>query len=186
MERVRFVFGGNLGKPQAVDFLLEGIMQLSSDETRAEFLIIGDGTEAARVEAFVNSNALDNCRYFKALPRDEYEALLEQQDVGIISLSPDFTIPNFPSRILSYMQMAKPVLVVTDRVSDMGSIVTEEAKCGYFTPSDDLEGFVRTVKQIVAERSLLTQKGINGRKYLEEFYNVGRSVDILCGEESHG
>lgn len=182
-EPVRFVFGGNLGKPQAVDVLLEGIRMLDEQDVNAEFLIIGDGTEAARCEAFIRSKGLGNCRYYKALPRDEYEKLLSEQDIGIISLSPDFTIPNFPSRLLSYMQMAKPVMVVTDRVSDIGAIVTDQAECGYYTPSDDLEGFVRCVKQIVDERDLLPVKGLNGRRFLTENYNVEMSVDILCGDK---
>lgn len=175
---VRFVFGGNLGKPQAIDFLLEGIKALS-DYADARFLIIGDGTEAKRVEKFLETNALPNAEYHKQLPRDEYEAILGKQDIGLILLSPAFTIPNFPSRLLSYMQKGKPVFAVTDRVSDIGKIVSEDAGCGFFAPSDDLAGFVNSVKEICGRRDELAEMGKRGYEFLSKNYSVEISVRLL-------
>lgn len=179
-EIIKFVFGGNLGKPQAVDFLLQGIKELSDEDyKKAEFLIIGDGTEAKKTEAFIKDNSLKNVTYHKQLPRREYEELLGKQDVGIISLSSKFTVPNFPSRLLSYMQMSKPVLVVTDRVSDIGDIVTDKAHCGYFAHSDDIDGFKNTIKNICDNCGELEILGKNGREYLIKNYNVEMSVSLL-------
>lgn len=178
-DKVRFVFGGNLGKPQAVDFLLKGIKALKeAKEDRARFLIIGEGTEAAFVEQYINENGLDNATYHKKLPRDEYEEILNKQDIGIISLSSKFTVPNFPSRLLSYMHKAKPVFVVTDEVCDMGQIVVD-AGCGFFAKSDDIDGFVKAVKEIIEKADSLKAMGQKGREYLIENYNVTLAVKIL-------
>ena len=176
-----FVFGGNLGKPQAVDFLLAG-MEALNDYDRAKFLIIGDGTESAFVEKYVREHKLFHVEYHKELPREEYEEILKMQDIGIVSLSPRFTVPNFPSRVLSYMQMGKPVLAVTDANSDIGEMIVKEAECGFFCPSDDISAFVRTIKEICENRGKLPLLGANGRRYLLEKYSVERSVAIL---ESH-
>ncbi len=175
---VRFVFGGNLGKPQHIDFLLQGIERLKEDK-RAEFLIIGSGTEASRVADFLKEHACTNARYLKELPRKEYEEELEKQDIGIVMLRPDFTIPNYPSRILSYMQRSKPIFAVTDHVTDMRELVTKEAECGFWCPSDDLDAFVNTVKEICQKKALLPQMGRNGHKYMSFYFNVERSVMIL-------
>ena len=178
-----FVFGGNLGKPQAVDFLLKGIEALKDYED-AHFLIVGDGTESGKVAKFIENNKLKNAEYHKSLPRDEYEKLLVEQDVGLVMLHPDFTIPNFPSRILSYMQMGMPMLAVTDRVTDISSTITQMARCGYYSPSNDLNAFVRTVKTICDNKASLKELGENGRKYLEENFDVKLSVSLLekaCG-----
>lgn len=181
---VNFIFGGNLGKPQAVDFLLAGIKALS-DYPKAFFTIIGDGTEACLVESFFRDNNVSNAVYKKQLPRDEYEELLKCQDIGIISLSSRFTIPNFPSRLLSYMQMSKPVLVMTDSVSDIGDVVVNRAGCGYFTPSDDVDGFVSTVKKICDDADSLKELGANGHRYLCENYSVEKSVELLEKASRH-
>lgn len=177
-EIVNFVFGGNLGKPQAVDFLLEGIEKLK-DYNKAHFCIIGDGTESKRVQDFIHSKKLSNAEYHKSLPREEYEKMLKKQDIGLIMLHPDFTIPNFPSRCLSYMQMGIPILAVTDRRSDIGIMVSQLSRCGYYTPSDDLSGFVRMVQTICENKNALEKMGRNGRTYLEDKFDVRRSVEIL-------
>lgn len=177
-----FVFGGNLGKPQGLTFLLQGMEKLN-DYEKAKFLVIGDGTESVYVENYIRDHKLFRVEYHKELPREEYEEILKMQDIGIVSLSALFTIPNFPSRVLSYMQMGKPVFAVTDRNSDIGEMIVKEAKCGFYCPADDVDLFVKTVKEICEKRDELPGLGANGRKYLEENYNVERSVAVL---ESHG
>ncbi len=175
---VRFVFGGNLGKPQAIDLLMEGIRKLR-DFQGARFTIIGDGTEAEKVRSYIKQHKLTNVRFENQLPRDEYEQLLSNADVGLVMLSADFTVPNYPSRTLSYMQMSKPILAVTDRVTDIHALVTYEARCGWWCASDDVDGFVEQIKKIYEERDKLSEFGENGRNYLEENFNVARSVEIL-------
>ncbi len=175
---VTFMFGGNLGRPQAVDFLLEGIKALKDFED-ARFLFIGDGTEAGRIREFIEKEKPRNFILEQQLPRDEYEKRLAEADIGIVSLSPDFTIPNYPSRILSYMQLAKPVFAVTDRATDIHALVTYEARCGWWCASDDVEGFCNTVKKITADRAQFRELGSNGRNYLTEHFDVKRSVKLL-------
>ena len=177
-DKVSFIFGGNLGKPQAVDHLLKGI-ELLKDFEEAEFTFIGSGTEENMIRDYIERERPGNLKLLKELPRREYEELLKKADVGIVSLSPDFTIPNYPSRILSYMQMGKPILAVTDKNTDIRELVTEDACCGYWCYSGDEKAFAGTVKKIVSEKELLSSLGRNGRRYLKEYFNVERSVDIL-------
>ncbi len=175
---VNFIFGGNLGKPQAIDFLLEGIKALR-DNSDVMFTFIGSGTEEEKIRSYIERYSPPNLRLLRELPRREYEEILQDADIGLISLSPLFTIPNFPSRILSYMQMSKPVFAVTDRNTDMGELITERAHCGYWCPSEDPSVFRETVLKIVSEREGLPEMGRRGREYLKAHFNVERSVDIL-------
>lgn len=175
---VNFFFGGNLGQPQAVDFLLKGIASLS-DVKEARFTFIGTGTEEKKIRSYIEEEKPDNLKLLNELPRREYEELLKKADVGIVSLSPHFTIPNYPSRILSYMQTGKAVFAVTDRNTDIRELVTKEARCGFWCPSDDLNGFRETVKRIVSEREKLKDYGMRGREYLIRNFNVENSVKIL-------
>ena len=56
------------------------------------------------------------------LSKKEYDELVMGCDVGLVFLDHRFTIPNFPSRILSYMEYGMPILACTDMVSDVGAI----------------------------------------------------------------
>ena len=56
----------------------------------------------------------------RSLPKADYETIVASCDVGMIFLDHRFTIPNFPSRMLSYMKAKIPILAVTDPNTDVG------------------------------------------------------------------
>ncbi|MCR5775202.1 MAG: glycosyltransferase family 4 protein [Lachnospiraceae bacterium] len=179
--RLRIVFGGNMGRPQDIEGLIAGIKACGN---RAElndvfFFFVGDGSESGKIEDFIKREKPGNFSYRHRLPREEYEQLLNNADAGLISLSADFTIPNFPSRLLSYMQKAKPVLAVVDEATDIDTLITEEAGCGYAVKAGDPEEFVSGIRKLKADRERLAELGLKGRKYFERYFNVGVSVDIL-------
>ncbi len=178
---LRIVFGGNMGRPQDIEGLLSSIKKCGQ---RAElndvfFYFIGDGTESRKIESFVKNIKPANFTYKHQMPREEYEQLINNADAGLISLSADFTIPNFPSRLLSYMQKAKPVLAVTDDATDIGKCITEDARCGHAVRAGDPEGFISGIRWLKANKEKLPELGMNGRRYFEKHFNSGISVDIL-------
>ena len=127
-----FVYGGNLGKPQGVDFVIETIRETKRDDVF--FLVIGSGTEYNRIKKWFENIKPNNAILMKGLPKDDYEVLLRACDVGMLFLHRDFTIPNFPSRLLSYLEIKLPILAATDPNSDVG-ITIENANCGYWVLS---------------------------------------------------
>lgn len=174
-DKVVFVFGGNMGRPQGMDFLIKAILECNKVE-KAFFILVGRGTEREKVKTALsyskNVQVLDN------LPRDEYEQLITSCDVGIVSLDHRFTIPNYPSRILSYMEYAMPVLAATDANTDFKELI-KEAECGYWCESDDTSAFVQSVSSFCENADLRITMGTNGRRYLEEHFCVEKSVEIL-------
>ena len=174
-EKIIFVFGGNMGKPQGMDFLAKGI-QKAAEVDKDFFVLVGRGTERERTKEFLKgcSNAviLDN------LPRDEYETLISSCDVGIVSLDYRFTIPNYPSRILSYMEYAMPVLASTDRNTDFRDLI-EESGCGYWCESGSLPCFVKIVKRFCDDSTERQKMGLAGREYVEMHFSVKKSAELL-------
>ena len=176
-KRLRLVFGGNLGKPQAIDFLMDVIRYDKSPiYDKVEFLFIGNGSESAKVKQICDKR--DNAAFVDFMPPDEYNKVMDSCDVGIVSLDVRFTIPNYPSRMLSYMSMAKPMIACTDPNTDVRELLTEEANCGLWCRSDDVEGFWECIRQLIDDKKRKVL-GMNGRKYLEENFDVSRSVKLL-------
>ena len=101
-EAVVFVCGGNMGKPQAIDFLVQAVIRLK-DEKSIFFLLVGRGSEKEKAKKELNLAKAKNFRLIDNLPRKDYEALIQDCDVGLILLDHRFTIPHYPSRVLSYM-----------------------------------------------------------------------------------
>jgi glycosyltransferase involved in cell wall biosynthesis len=171
-----FLFGGNMGKPQYVDLLSQAITDCKNDK-EIFFIFVGRGTERYKLENTIKSESITNARVIDNLPRHQYEQITKESDVGLIILDPRFTIPNYPSRILSYMEYSKPVIAATDKATDLKELI-EKAECGEWVWSGDIDKFVETIRRF--SKSLLHKEmGSNGRNYLEEKLSLKSSVDIL-------
>lgn len=171
-----YIYGGNLGKPQGIDFLIECI-QKNEQNKDSYFLIVGSGTEFNKINGYFEKVRPTNAKLLKQLPKEDYELLANSCDVGLIFLDKRFTIPNFPSRLLSYMQASMPVLSATDSNTDIGKII-EEGNFGYSCISDDVEEFNDLVVQLSNKR-LQKMMGKNARRCLEENYTSQHSYEII-------
>lgn len=180
IDKKVLVYGGNLGKPQGLDFLLETILETKKKE--AFFLIVGDGTEFQRINAWFEKYAPSNAKVLKRLPKEDYDKLLAACDIGLIFLHQDFTIPNFPSRLLSYIEMNKPILAVTDRITDIGSII-EDNKCGYKVISGNQVEMQKKIALLLNDN--LIELGLNGRKLLFNEYLVDKSYELILNKTKH-
>lgn len=140
-DRKVFVYGGNLGKPQGVPFIID-CLRAEKNNDKVFFLIVGDGTEYDKLEQFEKNEHPANFKLMKRLPKDEYDRMIASCDVGMIFLDHRFTIPNFPSRLLSYMQAGLPVLACTDPNTDIGKIIVEGG-FGWWCESDDVNEFTK-------------------------------------------
>jgi glycosyltransferase involved in cell wall biosynthesis len=173
-DRRVFVYGGNLGKPQGIDFLIEVLEK--ANKLKAHFLIIGDGTEYKKLKNWFDKNKPTNASLFKILPKEEYDRLLGCCDVGLIFLDNRFSIPNFPSRLLSYLEMRMPVISATDKNSDIGQVI-ENADCGISLRSGDIGAMLSAIqKMIVSDLELL---GENAWKLLINDYIIERSYNLI-------
>ncbi|MFD0931594.1 glycosyltransferase family 4 protein [Psychroflexus salinarum] len=174
LDKIVFVYGGNLGVPQGIDFLIETISNLQ--ESEAYFLIVGSGTQYHKLKTWFSKNNPKQATLLSGLPKDEYDKLVAACDIGMIFLDNRFTIPNFPSRLLSYLEMKKPVLAATDINTDIGKTI-EEAKCGFWIEAGNLEGIQQNIKKMCNED--LNAMGEKCWELLERDFLVQYSCQLI-------
>ena len=143
-----FVYGGNLGKPQGIPFIID-CLRAEKDNNDAFFLIVGSGTEYPKLEQFVNDEKPANVKLMPSLPKEDYDRMIAACDVGLIFLDHRFIIPNYPSRLLSYLQAGLPVLAATDPNTDIGKDI-EKAGIGWWCESKDINAFVKCVEKTIS------------------------------------
>lgn len=169
-----FIYGGNLGKPQGIPFLIE-CLNANANRQNCHFLVIGTGTELPRLKAWYEEKKPTSVTVMNGLPKADYDQLVKACDVGLIFLDHRFTIPNYPSRLLSYLENKMPVLCATDPNTDMGRIA-EENGYGYWCESNSVEAFSAILdKMIHSDRKSMGEKGFDFLKanYLvENTYNA--------------
>lgn len=171
-----YLYGGNLGKPQGIDFLIE-CLRSQQNRDDAYFLIVGDGAEFGKLDNYIKAEKPVNVKLMKRLPKNDYDVLVAACDVGMIFLDHRFTIPNFPSRLLAYMQAKIPVLASTDPNTDIGKVITEGG-FGWWCESNSVQGFTKIVDSIGS--SDLKAMGDNAYRVLNEKYSVSESYNIIA------
>lgn len=169
------VYGGNLGKPQGIPFVLECLKKIR-EKKDIFVLIVGDGTEFGKLEEFFLKENPSNMKLLKRLPKEDYDKMIVACDIGLIFLDYKFTIPNFPSRLLVYLQAALPILACTDGNTDIGKKISE-GQFGIWCESDCVENFDTALETLM--KSNLNEMSENALKYLKEQYDVQIAYNII-------
>lgn len=176
-DKVICIYGGNLGKPQGIDFLLE-VLNHNKNRNDVFFVIAGAGTDASKIKTYLDKEAPANVMFKPQLPRLEFDELLYACDIGLIFLDKHYTIPNYPSRLLNYLEFKKPVLMAIDRNTDVGTIA-EENNYGFWVESGELQKFNQKLNALINNQDLRSKMGSNGYHYLLNNYTVDHSYNII-------
>lgn len=186
-----FIYGGNLGVPQGIPFLIE-CLEANKNRTDCHFVVVGTGTYYPFLEKWYNENVNENenekdsqlstlnsnlsVTVMKGLPKEDYDKLVRACNVGLIFLDYRFEIPNFPSRLLSYLENKMPVICATDPNCDMGAIANENG-FGVWVPSNNVDAFTKSVDSILA--SDIQMMGERGFDYLCNNYLTENTYAII-------
>ena len=163
-----FVYGGNLGKPQCVPFIIS-CLKKCADLADVYFVIAGNGTDRYLLEKYMAEEKPAHVKLFGELPKEAYDAMIACCDVGLIFLDHRFTIPNFPSRLLVYMQAGLPVLASTDPNTDIGTVLMNGG-FGKYCESICESNVKRCICEFTQDN--LREMGEKAYLYLESHYGV--------------
>lgn len=170
-----FIYGGNLGKPQGIPFLIQ-CLDANANREDCHFLVVGDGTEYPQMEAWYKAKQPKNVSVFQRLPKEDYDRLVLVCNIGLIFLDYRFTIPNYPSRLLPYLMEKKPIIAATDLNCDTGSIA-EANGYGYWCPSNDVRAFTECVDKML--KSDLVLMGEKGYQFYLNNYTVDHTYNAI-------
>ena len=170
-----FIYGGNMGRPQGIPFLVE-CMRAVKDREDCHFVIVGDGTEYPKLEAFVNECRPKAVSVFRRVSKEDYDRLAEACNVGLIFLDYRFTIPNYPSRLLPYLMSRKPIIACTDPNCDIGYLA-EENGYGFYCTSNSVETFVKTIDNML--NSDIKKMGEKGYQFFLDNYTTQHTFNAI-------
>lgn len=170
-----FIYGGNLGVPQGIPFLID-CLDANAYREDCHFVVVGSGTYYPALESWYQKCQPKSVTVMKSLPKEDYDKLVSACSVGLIFLDYRFTIPNFPSRLLSYLEYKMPVVCATDPNSDIGSIA-EQNGFGYWAPSNSVEAFSNSVERVL--HSDIAAMGQKGYEFLKRNYIIEKTYNQI-------
>ncbi len=89
----------------------------------------------------------------------------------MVFLDGRFTIPNFPSRMLSYMEASLPLLIASDSNTDAGQIA-ESNSYGKWCEFGDLNKLLLNLDFFIKNPDLSKEMGKRGFEFLKANYSV--------------
>lgn len=160
------VYSGNLGVKQGLSILIEAA-SLCKDP-RVQVVICGDGAEKAALAALIEERKLDNVHLLPLQERSQYEEMLVDADLCLITQRAGTGQFFFPSKLLTTLAYGKPVLAVADCDSEL-AVSIQEGEFGFCVPTGEPEAIVNVWERVVASRGVLEGMGRRGRAYVEQF-----------------
>ncbi len=171
------IFGGNIGKPQKMENVV-ALAKACNNIKDIFFLILGGGNEKVHLENLINSEKLTNILVKDYLTREGYFKVLQIADLGLISLSEDFTIPNIPSKSLAYFNAKKPILASIDKNTDFG-IKLEELNAGIWVEAGKTSELKEKLLSLYSDEEKRRKMGENGYNYMRGFLQTSMAYKTV-------
>ena len=171
------IFGGNIGLPQKMENIVD-LAILCKDLEDVVFVIIGRGNEQENLKKLIEVKNVKNVQLRDGLPQKEYMQWVQMADVGLISLSEKFTIPNIPSKALSYYNTKTPILASLDLNTDFGSIL-EELNVGVWAEAGNTIALKEKLMLLYKNPELRSKMGENGYAYMKENLSSEIALNII-------
>ena len=171
------MIAGNMGDAQDLPHVMDTALRLRGE--KINFIFVGDGRKKSYVERFAQTNGLKSqIHCLGRFPLESMPSLFRKTDVLFMALKnePIFEI-TVPSRLQAYMSSGKPVVSM---INGEGADLIQEADCGWSVSAEDSEALADLLLKLSKEdKSVLEQKGKNGKLYSQKHFNFKNSIDRL-------
>lgn len=171
-------FAGILGYSQDLDIILDAakIIEENGIKQNIIWLIVGDGVERERLITKAKKLQLSIVRFLPMQARSRYPDVLQASNVCLATLHAEVKTPVVPSKVLSIMAAARPIVAALNINNDARKII-EEANCGICVPAEDPEALAEAVLKLYNDASLCKKLGYNGRLYVEKNFSLHTCAD---------
>lgn len=165
-----YLYTGTLGMKHNPDLLLQLALQCR-DDPRARVVVISEGIGADWLRARIAERQLSNLtvlpyQLFKVLPQ-----VLATGDVLLAVLEEDAGVFSVPSKVLTYLCAARPLLLAVPAVNLAARIIKEE-KAGLTVAPDDAAGFLHAALCLLHETDTRRTMSGRARAYAEEHFTI--------------
>jgi glycosyltransferase involved in cell wall biosynthesis len=157
------LFAGTMGWSQGLDTVIGAARHLK-DEPDVTFLLVGDGAERAKLEEMAAVADLPHVKFLPMQPKEKYPQLLAAADACLVTLRPEVATPVVPSKLLTIMAAARPVLASLPLAGDAPKIVAE-AHAGIVSPAGDETALANAVRLLKRDPQRAAAFGQAGREY---------------------
>ncbi len=138
-------------------------------DTRAHFLLIGDGMQKPMLKAEVQKRSLTNIQFVDSVPKRDVFRYILASDLGTSVLKKTDTFKTiYSNKTFDYMSCRKPILMLIDGVSRQ---LVEDAQCGVYAEPENIADITAKVNWYLQVNGLLQTQGMNGYRYARQHFD---------------
>jgi glycosyltransferase involved in cell wall biosynthesis len=170
------LYAGTLGlkhDPGLLVLLAQRLAQID-----ATVVVATEGIGRAALEAAKEELGLANLMLIDYLPYEDLSDLLGSADVCVAVLEPDAGSFSVPSKVLTYLAAARPIVAVMP-ADNLASRIVHGSGAGVVVAPGDNETFLDAVESLLRDEASAARRGAAGRKYAEERFSVQRAATAV-------
>lgn len=165
------IYPGTHGLANGLEAILDAASVLKSHH-RGDivFLLVGEGSAKAKLQARARRERLTNVIFQGSVPKHKLARLLASADVGLQVLAnvPAFYYGTSPNKFFDYLASGLPVICnYPGWVSDL--VVSEQ--CGITVPAEDPVSFAEALEEMAERPEETEQRGAHARQLAEERFS---------------
>ncbi len=177
-DRVTLLYGGALGRTQAIDSLIGALQNYPQDAPPVTAWIAGSGVEEANLRAMAGRIQRENVHleFLGHVPSHEMPAVMAAADIHYVGLRDD---PNsaitVPSKVQATLAAGRPMIIA---VAGDAKAMVLKAEAGIAAQPDDPLSIASSIQQAAAMgRTALADLGKNGRVAYERSYSLDAATE---------
>jgi glycosyltransferase involved in cell wall biosynthesis len=150
-KRLTALYSGNMGETHDMQTIV-GAAALMRDESRVEFLLIGDG---AGFQGLTDERQLPrNTRVLPWQQEEKVPLIWAAGDIALISLRPGVERCSFPSKAAFALSAGCALIGITKRPSDLAALI-DESGCGMVVRPGDAQGLAQCLADLANDEERL-------------------------------
>jgi colanic acid biosynthesis glycosyl transferase WcaI len=160
---------GNMGVKQGLEVVLAAA-ERSRQVEGVTYVLVGDGAMRPALEAQARARGLPNVRFVPLLPREPFLRLLAAADVCLVTQQRTVADIVFPSKVLTLLAAAKPVIASVTAASEVARGVVS-AGAGHVVTPEDPDALWAAVQALHRDPATRSRMAAAGRAYARRAWN---------------
>jgi len=179
------LYSGNIGKKQGLEIVLE-TAQLFKDDSRVQFVIVGQGAHRLELECLAKEQKLSNFHFRDLVAYEDLPELMAAADIHLVVQKRGAADAVLPSKLASILSAGGHSLITAEKDTELGFLVEKHPGIAERVDPENLDDFVRGLKVLLEQDTKVANE--TARNYAVEFLSrdsvlprFSRDIHELCG-----
>jgi colanic acid biosynthesis glycosyl transferase WcaI len=163
-------YAGNMGPAQGLETVIEAARLLREEDGPVRFLLLGEGILRGRLELAASALPRQNVSVLPYQPGAMMPQIYAASDVCLVPQAASTGCDAVPSKVYRIMASGRPLIAITERDSDLATLV-RDAQCGAIVAPGDAKELARLIVEAARQPEEWRDMGLRGRAHVTAYYS---------------